>query len=227
MAKTIIVAGFGPGISTAVAEAFGAQGFAVAIVARSAGRLAEGVKALEAKGVKAAAFTADLSSAAEVTALVAKVRETLGPISVLQWTAYGGGAGNLLEADAAGIHGALDVATVGLLAAVQAALPDLRQERGAILVTNGGLLFDDPKIDEMAVSWGAAGLAVANAAKHKIVGLLSQQLKADGIYVGEVIVTGTVKGTAFDSGSATLEPAAIGKIFWDLYSARTDVVAKI
>jgi NAD(P)-dependent dehydrogenase (short-subunit alcohol dehydrogenase family) len=227
MAKTIVVVGYGVGISAAVARKFGAEGFAVALVARNATRLAEGVKALEAEGVKAAAFTGDVSSAEESKAVIGKVRETLGPISVLQWTAYGGGAGNLLEADTAGIHGALDVSTIGLLAAVQAALPDLRQERGAVLVTNGGLLFDDPKVDEMAVQWGAAGLAIANAAKHKLVGLLHQQLKPDGVYVGEVIVTGSVKGTSWDNGSATIEAASVAKSFWDLYSSRSDLSAKV
>ena len=34
MTKTIIVAGFGPGISSAVAERFGKEGFTIALVAR-------------------------------------------------------------------------------------------------------------------------------------------------------------------------------------------------
>ena len=35
MSKTIVIVGFGTGISTAVAEKFGAEGFSVAIVARN------------------------------------------------------------------------------------------------------------------------------------------------------------------------------------------------
>lgn len=60
MFKTIVVVGFGPGISTAVARKFGAEGFAVALVARNEGlppeegRLAERVAALKAKGIAAA-----------------------------------------------------------------------------------------------------------------------------------------------------------------------------
>ena len=42
MAKNILIIGFGPGISTAVAERFGAEGFAVGVVARNKDRLAEG-----------------------------------------------------------------------------------------------------------------------------------------------------------------------------------------
>jgi len=227
MAKTILVGGFGPGISTAVAERFGAEGYAVAIVARNAERIANGVKALEAKGVKAAGFTADLGDAAAVKALIGNVREKLGPISVVQWTAYTGGAGDLLTADTAQIHTVLDVATTGLLAAVATALPDLRSEKGAVLVTNGGLLFNDPKVDAMAVAWNAMGLAVANAAKHKIVGLLAEKLKSDGVFVGEVIVTGAVKGTSFDDGTATIEAATVAKKFWDLLAARSENIATV
>ena len=37
------------------------------------------------------------------------------------------------------------------------------------------------------------------------------------------MVLGTVKGTAFDQGQATLEPAAIAERFWEIYQARSDV----
>ena len=87
MSKTIVVAGYGPGISAAVAEKFGSEGFQVAIVGRSAEKLAAGVKALESKGVKAAAFTANLGDPAAVHGMIEKVRASLGPISVVKWTA--------------------------------------------------------------------------------------------------------------------------------------------
>ncbi len=229
MAKTIIVGGFGPGISSAVAEKFGAEGFAVALVARNAERLAEGVKALTAKGIKAAAFPADLGVPAAIKTMIGQVRAALGPISALHWNAYsGGGAGDLLTADVAAVNNVFDVAVVGLLTAVQESLADLKPAKGAILVTNGGLLFNDPNIDDVSAKRGLMGLALGNAAKHKLVGLLAQRLKADEVYVGEVIVTGTVKGSAFDNGSnATLEGPAIAQKFWDLYTSRSEMVVKV
>jgi NADP-dependent 3-hydroxy acid dehydrogenase YdfG len=228
MSKTILICGYGPGISKAVAEKFGAEGFAVAVAARDAERLAAGAKALEAKGIKTAAFPTDLADPVAVRALVGKARAALGPITVLEWTAYGGGAGDLLTADAAALHGIFDVAVTGLLTAVQAALPDLRKEKdGAVLITNGGLGYFDPKVDAMAVEWNAAGLAVANAAKHKVVGLLAQKLKSESVYVGEVVVLGAVKGTAFDPGNATIEPATVAAKFWELYRARSEVTAQV
>jgi hypothetical protein len=113
------------------------------------------------------------------------------------------------------------------LAVVQAALPDLKASKeGSLLVTNGGLAFADPKIDAMAVQWGSMGRAMVNAAKHKLVGLLAEKLKGQ-VYVGEVIVLGLVKGTAFDRGQGGLDPKLIGAKFWDLYAARKDVVAQV
>ena len=169
MSKTILVGGYGPGISSAVAEKFGAEGFSVALVARNAERLAAGVKSLSAKGIRAASFPVDLGDPSAVRELVRNVRATLGPITVLQWTAYAATAGDLLTADRAALHTAFDVAVTGLLAATQEALPDLCKAEGggALLVTNGGLGFFDPQVDAMAVQWNAMGLAVANAAKPR------------------------------------------------------------
>mgnify|MGYP001548374604 CR=1 FL=1 len=74
---------------------------------------------------------------------------------------------------------------------------------------------------------GAQGLALANSAKHKLVGLLAESLRGDGVYVGEVMVVGTVTGTAFDSGHANLDPASIAAKFWELYAARTETYATV
>src|SRR5215470_9634666 len=88
MSKTLIVAGYGPGISSAVAEQFGKEDFAVALVARNAQRLAEGQKVLAGRGIRAEAFPADLGQPDAARAVVGKVRAKLGPISALHWNAY-------------------------------------------------------------------------------------------------------------------------------------------
>jgi NADP-dependent 3-hydroxy acid dehydrogenase YdfG len=225
---TLMVCGFGPGISTAVAEKFGAEGFAVALIARNGERLEAGVKGLQAKGIKAAAFRADLSDPTSIPGLVAKVRSALPPISIIHWNAYGGGAGDLLTAELADLRGELDIAIASPLATIRAALPDLKKsEAPAVLVTNGGLYSSDPKVDAVGVSWNAMGLSVANAAKHKLVGLLAEKLKADKIHVAEVVVTGIVKGTAFDQGNGTIEARAVADKFWSLYEDRREIRAQV
>jgi NADP-dependent 3-hydroxy acid dehydrogenase YdfG len=229
MGKTLLVVGFGPGISTAVAEKFGSSGFSVALVARSEERLVAGVASLKAKGIEAAAFQADAGDPAAIRAAIGKARAALGPITVIQWTAYGGaGAGDLVTAEVAAVRSVFDVAIVGLLAAIQESLPDLKTTKeGAVLITNGAFGEINPQIDEYAVNAGAMGLALANAAKHKLVGLLAQRLKRDGVYVGEVMVAGTIRGSAWDQGSANLDGSTIANKFWELYQARTEVRARI
>jgi NADP-dependent 3-hydroxy acid dehydrogenase YdfG len=227
MKRAIIVCGHGPGISDAVARKFGQEGHPVAIVARNAERLSAAVKALEAAGVKARAFPTDLCQPDAVRKLVGDVREAFGPIGIVHWNAYTGGAGDLTTAKTEELRTVLDVTVHGLIAAVQASLADLKAEKGAVLVTGGGFAFYDPSIDAAATQWGAMGLAVGKAAQHKTTGLLHQKLKADGVYVGEVVVLGLVKGTPFDTGNATLEPATIAERFWDLYQRRSEASVKI
>ena len=104
------------------------------------------------------------------------------------------------------------------------ALPDLeRAKDGALLVTNGGFGLNDPAIDERAVAFGAMGLALANAAKRKLVGMLAHKLKPHGVYVGEIMVLGSVKGSAWDNGTATLEAATVADAFYDLYLSRSEL----
>jgi NADP-dependent 3-hydroxy acid dehydrogenase YdfG len=220
MAGTIIVCGHGPGISDAVARRFGKEGYKVAIVARNAERLESAARALANDNISAKAFRCDLGDPDAVKKMIAEVHGALGPVSVLHWNAYTGGAGDLKTSSADELRTVLNVAVHGLVAAVQASLPDLKAQKGALLVTGGGFAFYDPNVDAAATQFGAAGLAIGKAAQHKTVGLLSKALASDGVYVGEVVVTGLVKGTAFDSGNATLEASTIAERFWQLYQAR-------
>ena len=224
MARTLLVCGHGPGISDAVARKFGNEGFQVALVARSAERLEAAAKSLGEAGINAAAFACDLGDPAAVGRMVADVRERLGPITVIHWNAYSGLAGDLTTADPAELRAVLDVCVVGAAAAVQAALPDLRNQDGAaVLITGGGFAFYSEQVDQMIVNWSTMGVAVAKAAQHKLTGVLHQKLKADGIFVGSISVLGVVKGTAFDHGNGMLEADDVAGAFWQLYQDRSDV----
>lgn len=170
--KTIIVAGYGPGASNALAERFGQAGFRVALVARNARRLDGGVEKLSKKGIEARAFPADLADEAGAREVVKKVREAMGPVDAIAWVAYANTAGDVLATPPSELRGALDLATTSLVAAVQEALPDLRARKGAVLVTNGGFGLFDEGIDAMVARGGSMGLAISNSAKHKLVGLL-------------------------------------------------------
>ena len=228
MPGTIVVVGYGPGVSAAVAERFGAEGFAVALVARSAERAGAGVEALKARGVNAAAFRANAGDPASIREAIDAARAALGPVAVLHWNAIGGvGLGDLMGAETIAVAGVFDVAVTGLVAAVQEALPDLRAAKGAVLVTNGAFGELDPQMDQAAIALGASGVALANAAKHKLVGLLATRLAGEGVYVGEVMIAGMVQGTPSDRGQGAIEGARIADAFWQLYRARADTYARV
>jgi short-subunit dehydrogenase len=228
MSNTLVVAGYGPGISHAVAERFGKAGFSLALVARNAGKLTEAAARLKAQGFAAAPFAADLSKLADVRAVIGKVRTALGPITALHWNAATPVAGDLLSAPAEELTTALTAGAVGLVAAVQEALPDMRNRaEAAVLVTNGGFaLFADP-VDEAAVQSSSMGLSVANSAKHKVARVLARRLQREGVFLGEVMVLGTVKGTAWDQGQATLDASTVADRFWELYEKRSQHHASV
>ena len=228
MSKTIVIVGFGPGNSAAVAEKFGTEGFSVALVGRNEDRLAAGVSALKARGIVAAAFPADAADTAAIGAAARRVRAELGSITAIHWNAFGGTeAGDLLTADPGALRGIFDVAVFGLLTAVREVLPDLKSAGdGAVLITNGGYGELSPEIDAFATSHNAMGIALANAAKHKLAGLLSQRLKGDGIFVGEVMVRGTIKGTPTDSGNS-IDPSRVADKLWELYRTRGEMLAGV
>jgi NAD(P)-dependent dehydrogenase (short-subunit alcohol dehydrogenase family) len=228
VSKNIVVVGFGPGNATAVADKFGAEGFSVGLVGRSEERLAAGVAALKARGIAASAFPADAADPASIRAAIRGLRAALGPITVIHWNAYGGTeAGDLLTADPAAVRRVFDVAVFGLLAAVGEALPDLKGAGdGAILITNGGFGDISPETDEYVTATNVMGVALANAAKQKLTGLLAQRLKGDGVYVGEVTIYGTIKSSPTDNGNG-IDPSIVADKFWDLYQSRSEVRARV
>ena len=220
MTKTIVIAGYGPGISQAVAKKFGAEGFSVALVGRTAERLAQGASALVEAGVKARPFVVDLADPAEVRSLIRQVSSSLGPVHVLHWNAVNNVARDLTSAPVQELRDAFELGLIGLVAGIQEALPELKRSKGAVLVTGGGLAHYEAHHDKMAAEWNVMGLAVTKAAQHKLVGILHQKLAGDGVYVGEVTVGAVVKGSAFDSGHGTLDASTVADAFWKLYQTR-------
>lgn len=229
MAKTIVVCGYGSGISHAVARKFASEGFQLALVARDATKLEEAANVFSSAGSVARAFPCDLADSAAVAPLIAKIRSSMGPITVLHWNAYAPVAGDLTRVDVSELRTVLEVGVISLVTAVQQALPDLRESKdaAAVLVTGGGYALYNPQVDQMAAKFNSMGLAVSKAAQHKLVGILHHKLKDEGIYAGEVTVLGLVKGTAHDRGNATIEPSAVAERFWDMYRARTEAWSNV
>ncbi len=228
MSETIVIVGFGPGTGTAVAKKFGENGFSLALVGRNEQKLAASVSELKAQGMNAFGFPADAGDTESIRAAIRAVRSQIGPITVIQWNAYSGlEAGDLLNVDLSSLRSIFDVSVFGLLAATEEALADLKGSgNGAILVANGAFGEASPEMDEISVRIPAMGLALSNAAKNKLAGLLAQRLKGEGVYVGEVMVHGAIKGTSSGNGGS-IDPAIIADKYWELYKSRSETRASV
>ncbi|MBN8610048.1 MAG: SDR family NAD(P)-dependent oxidoreductase [Deltaproteobacteria bacterium] len=224
---TIIVCGHGPGISEAVARRFGKEGYAVALVARNADRVTAAAEALTKEGITARAFPTDLGQLDMVRGMIRDVKKALGPTTVIHWNALSFGASDLTKDAVESLDAVLHVSVHGMIAATQEALPDLEAAKGSLLVTGGGFCFYDPKVDGFAVQVGAMGVAIGKAAQHKATGLLHVALAPRGVYVGEVVVMGSVKGTPWDQGQATLEASTVAQRFWDLHTSRAEATTNV
>jgi len=136
MQKTIIVCGYGQGISDAVANKFGGEGSHVALVATSADKLDKAPGALQARGVKAAAFPIDLSDPHAAKGLVKRMTDQLGPVTAIHWNAYAHLAGDVMAADATALRTVFEVSVTSLVLTVQKALAYLKGSKGGVLGTN-------------------------------------------------------------------------------------------
>ncbi|KAJ3107031.1 hypothetical protein HDU97_005000 [Phlyctochytrium planicorne] len=223
--KVIVVAGYGPGVSNAVAEKFGALGYKVALLARTQSKLDEAVKVFAGKNITAKGFATDLADAAAVKKTIASI-QAFGQIGLLFWNPYGASAG-ILDASAESLTSNFNLTTTSLIIAVQAALEDLKKTKGAVLVTGGGLSLENPQVVSIAVAWNAATLAIAKSAQRKAVNLINETLKPQGVYCGEVTIIGSIKGTPFDDGTATLTAEKVADAFAALNTDRTQVFTMV
>ena len=81
--KKAVVTGGSRGIGRAIADLLADEGADVAICARNAEQVAEAVKALEAKGVKAFGQAVDIADGPAIRAFVTAAGEALGGIDVM------------------------------------------------------------------------------------------------------------------------------------------------
>ncbi|KAJ3105636.1 hypothetical protein HDU97_007843 [Phlyctochytrium planicorne] len=225
--NVIVIAGYGPGIGNGVAEKFGKLGYKVALISRTQSKLDEAVKALAAKNITSKAFTADLSDPEQAKTTITHILKTFGSIAIILWNPYGPFSG-LLTATSDNLISNFNLSNTSLIISVQTALEDLKTNKGAVLVTGGGLANDDDGTVGVAVGFGASSVVVAKAASRKTVRLLDETVKTMGVFVGEVAVNATVKGTFFDmDGTARLTAEEVAEAFFRLEKERNVVFASV
>jgi 3-oxoacyl-[acyl-carrier protein] reductase len=81
--QVAVVTGASQGIGRAIAETLAANGATVALVARSAGKLADVAAAIQAAGGKAEVFPCDVTQGEAIAAVIETVVEKLGRLDIL------------------------------------------------------------------------------------------------------------------------------------------------
>lgn len=131
--KNAVITGASRGIGWSIAECFADEGANVAICARNAAQVADAVRQLEAKGVKAFGQVVDIADGPAIKAFVTAAGEALGGIDVLVSNASALVQGN----DEASWKAMFDVDIMGAVRTFEAAKPFL--EKAA--ETNGDAAF--------------------------------------------------------------------------------------
>ncbi len=176
-----LITGVGPGTGSALARRFAAAGYAVAMLARDATRLAT----LEAELPDAKAYLCDVANEAQVDATISRVRAEMGLPQVLVHNAVGGGWGTFLDIKPELLNRNFQVNTMGLLYLAQRLAPDMiKAGKGAIVTTGntsatrGRAMF--------------AGFAPTKAAQRILSEAMARDLGPKGVHVAYVQIDAVI-----------------------------------
>lgn len=177
-----VVAGVGPGLGSAVAEALAVAGHDLVLSARSAASHEDLAARLRATGARVVLHAADFTCASDRAALASCVREAFGRLDVLVHNAYV--IGPHVDFEHADLRAWREVMEVNLwspLELLRELLPLLRAAERASVVLVGAMT------SRMVSSRGRGGYALSKAALNQAVRTLAFELGADGIRVNAVL----------------------------------------
>ena len=205
--KTIFVIGAGKGLGNGVAEKFGKENFRVVLMARNEMSLKNYAEEFSAKGIEVHTQTADVSKFDEFACIFNEAVKNFGVPDVLF---YNVGITvpdekNSRDAQTLVDHYITDVAgAYNCIKLVDE--KEFAEKHGAILITGGGLSIQ-PLEDYLPLSMDKAAL-------RAMVSALAPVLKAKGIFIGTVQVTGAI------GSNEHFAPKTIAEEFWKLYDKR-------
>jgi short-subunit dehydrogenase len=228
----LLVIGVGPGLGMSVAHRFGSEGYAVALISRSAVRHDGYLRSLRAADIEAEAFVADATDSDDLHRAIDAVRARFGRIDV----GYYGPATSppitdITALDAAGAEAAL-LDVVPAVDFASSLLPELT-ERG-----NGGLLFAGGLSSVIPMPM-LGGLALAAAALRNYAVTLHAALAPAGVYAGTLTIGGLIERgdihrlmlenpNLFGGAAAsTLNPDELADTLWRMYRDRTESEAVV
>ena len=176
------VIGVGPGNGAAISRRFAGEGYAVALVARTAdvsARLAEEL------GAPARAYQADASDPTSLEQVLAAIRRDLGEIDVLVYNAGSGVWGTVEEIGADEFEASWRVNALGAFVASQQVIPAMKRKGQGSIVLIGATASrrGGPKSTAFSSAKGAQRSLAESMARH---------LWPAGIHVSVVVIDGVV-----------------------------------
>ena len=175
------VVGVGPGNGAAFVRRFSDEGYAIAMIARSA----EVTGQLAAELSDACAYSCDAGDPAAIERTFAAIETDLGPVDVLIYNAGKGVWGTAEEVSLAEFEAAWRTNTFGAFAAARCVIPAMK--RGGA----GQIVFIGATASRRGGAKTAA-FASAKAAQRSLAESLARSLGPSGIHVSLVIVDGIV-----------------------------------
>jgi short-subunit dehydrogenase len=210
MAKgSAFVVGVGPGLGLALAEAFAGAGHPVALFGRDAARLDKYASGLTAEGRTARAYAVDAADPEGLEAGLTRAAGELGAPEVLVYNAAAMAPDTPTKLDAREFAHVLAVNVTGAAVAAQTVLPLLREGRGSLLFTGGGLALD-PSPEYTSLSVSKASLRAYVQALHK-------QQQGSKVHVTTVTVGGAIGG-----GNSRFAPAELAATYLSLHQQPQD-----
>jgi NADP-dependent 3-hydroxy acid dehydrogenase YdfG len=177
--KTLAIIGAGKGLGLSIAKRFGKEGFQVALVARNAERLQKMVTNLNALGIEASYFTADIYSKEQIENAISGIKKKYGQIDAVEVSPVPSNypPTSVLELTIENARDSFEGYAASSINVVNTVLPDmLARQEGALLFTTGiSSIHPFPMTGNMGVGLGALRNYITN---------LHTELLPKGIFVG-------------------------------------------
>ena len=206
-----LVTGVGPGTGSAIVRRLAAGGYAVAMLARDAERLAS----LERDVAGTKAYACDVTDIEQVDRTVAAVQDDLGPPSVFVHNAVGGAFGSFQEIDPKILERNFQVNVMAFLHLARRLAPAMVERgEGTIVATgNTSALRGRPNF---------AGFAPTKAAQRILAEAMARDLGPKGVHVAYVVIDAVIdlawtrQRYAGQPDSFFIKPTAIADEIWHL-----------
>lgn len=181
----IAVVGVGPALGSAVARRFAADGFAVALMARTTDTTTAMAEGLRDSGRRAMAVAMDATRPEAVERAFEEVAERLGPPCVMVYNAGTYATGEVADIAPADFERCWRANCFGGFLAAKAALgPMLKARRGTVIFTGATASLRGGK--------GFANLAVGKFGLRALAQSLAREVGPRGVHVAHVIIDGQI-----------------------------------